>query len=83
MRKKWEKLKGSLLKGSFDKACALTCRFQTPPLQTPIGTRTRFAKTTPGKNYPLVSARQWEPIFSAKSKYKNRFEKILGTQHAR
>ena len=32
-----EKLKGSLLKGSFDKACALTCRFlcRSPPHPPP------------------------------------------------
>ena len=85
-----ERQKGSLLKGSFDKACALTCRFlcrslsHSPTSPTPFpfslistGKPTThlnptpnpsprdtsrnshpFAKTTPGKNYPLVSARK-------------------------
>ena len=83
-----EKLKGRLLKGSFGKACALTCRLlcrslphpptlptpfpfslifhnNHPPLLTPPNPSPRdtnrnshpFAKTTPGKNYPLVCAR--------------------------
>ena len=64
-----QKLKGRLLKGSFDKAYALTCWFlclslphPTPlPIPFPFSLtpppRTPFAKTTPGRNYPLVSAR--------------------------
>ena len=63
-----KKLKGSLLKGSFDKVCALTCRSFAGPHPPPlplspffpeenhhprIGTRTPL-KATPRKNYPLV-----------------------------
>ena len=55
------KLKGSLLKGSFDKACAVTCRFlSTPPptLPTPFsifpyfpqGNRTPAAPLNPTPN---------------------------------
>ena len=89
-----KKLKGRLLKGSFNKACALTCRFlclsppppPTPPPSplphfplfstgkpppttalnptpnpSPRDTNRNshpFAKTTAGKNYPLVAARK-------------------------
>ena len=83
-------MKGSLQKGRFDKACALTCRFlcrspahrpkpphplplslilhrQTTPHhltlnpspRTPIGTRTPFAKTTPGKKLPFSFCPKW------------------------
>ena len=91
-KKTGEKLKGSLLKGSLDKACALTCRLlcrslpHTPPSPPPspfsllstgkppptthLNPTTDpspkdtnrnshpFAKTIPGKSYPLVSARK-------------------------
>ena len=86
----WGETKGSLLKGSFNKACALTCHFLCRSLPHPPASPSLsrfplfstgkprptthlnptpnrsprdnsknshpFAKTTPGKNYPLVSA---------------------------